>query len=50
MESDNENIPMLDARLEDVVTQDNELLEWLVNTGGITVDDLLEECKRELHR
>ena len=50
MESDNENIPMLDDMLEEVVTQDNELLERWVNTGGITVDDLLEECKRELYR
>ena len=38
MESDNENIPMLDD------------MEWFVNKCGITVYDLLDECKRELYR
>lgn len=45
MESDNENIPMLDDPLVEVNTQDNNLQLWWRNTYGITVNDLLEECK-----
>lgn len=48
MESDNENIPMLDDILAEVNTQDNNLQLWWRNTYGMTVDDLLEECKQEL--
>ena len=50
MESDNENIPMLDDPLVEVNTQDNNLQLWWRNTYGITVNDLLEECKLELCR
>ena len=50
MESDNENIPMLDDPLEEVNTQDDNLQLWWGDTDEMTVDDLLEECKRELHR
>lgn len=50
MQSDNENIPMLDDPLTEVNTQDDNLQLWLRNTDGMTVDDLLEKCKRELYR
>ena len=50
MESDNEIIPMLDDPLAEVNTQDANLQLWWGNTEGMTVDDLLEECKRELCR
>jgi hypothetical protein len=49
MQSDNENIPMLDDPLAEVNTQDNNLQLWWRNTDGMTVDDLLEECKQELN-
>lgn len=49
MQSDNENIPMLDDPLVEVNTQDNNLQLWWRNTDGMTVDDLLEECKQELN-
>lgn len=48
MESANENIPMLDDPLVEVNTQDGNLQLWWRNTDGMTVDDLLEECKQEL--
>ena len=50
-QSDNENIPMLDDPLAEVNTQDDNLQLWWRNTYGIgmTVDDLLEECKQELN-
>lgn len=48
MESCNENIPMLDDALAEVNTQDDNLLLWWRNIDGLTVDDLLEECKQEL--
>lgn len=48
MESDNENIPMLDDILAEVNTQDDNLQLWWRNTYGMTVNDLLEECKQEL--
>lgn len=50
MESDKENIPMLDDPLAEVNAQDDNLQLWWRNTDGITVDDLLEECKRESYR
>lgn len=48
MKSNNENIPMLDNALTEVNTQDGNLQLWWRNTDGMTVDDLLEECKQEL--
>ena len=48
MESDNENIPMLDDVLAEVNTQNYNLYLWWRNTECNTVDDLLEECKQEL--
>ena len=50
MESDKENIPMLDDPLAEVNTQDDNLQLWWSNTDEMTVDDLLEECKRESYR
>lgn len=49
MESCNENIPMLDDALAEVNTQDDNLQLWWRNTDGMTIDDLLEECKQELN-
>ena len=49
MQSDNENIPMLDDPLVEVNTQGDNLQLWWRNTDGMTVDDLLEECKQELN-
>ena len=49
IKSDNENIPMLDDVLAEVNTQDDNLQLWWRNTDGLTVDDLLEECKQELY-
>ena len=48
MESNNENIPMLDDVLAEVNTQDYNLYLWWRNTEWNTVDDLLQECKQEL--
>ena len=48
MESNNENIPMIDDVLAEVNTQDYNLYLWWRNTVYNTVDDLLEECKQEL--
>lgn len=50
MESDSEISPMLDDALAEVNTQDDNLQLWWENTDGMTVDDLLEECKQELCR
>lgn len=47
MQSDNENIPMLDDPLTEVNTQDDNLQLWWRNTDEMTVGDLLEECKQE---
>ena len=47
IENDNENIPMLDDPLAEVNTQDEKLQQWWRNTDGLTVNDLLEECKEE---
>lgn len=47
MENDDENIPMLDDPLAEVNTQDEKLQQWWRNTDGLTVNDLLEECKEE---
>lgn len=48
MESDNENIPMLDDPIAEVNTQDEELQLWWRNTNRLTVNNLVKECKREL--
>lgn len=48
MENDKEVIPMLDDPLAEINTQDDNLQLWWRNTDEMTVDDLLEECKREL--
>lgn len=49
IESDKEIIPMLDDPLAEVNTEDEELQLWWRNTDGLTVNDLLNECKRELN-
>lgn len=48
MESDKENIPMLDDALAEVNTQDESLHLWWRDTGCITVNDLYEKCKEGL--
>lgn len=48
MESENENIPMLDDALAEINTQDEKLHSWWRNTGYISVNDLYEECKQEV--
>lgn len=48
MESDNENIPMLDDVLAEVNTDDDTLYSWWRNTDGMTVNALVNECKRRL--
>lgn len=48
MQSDNENIPMLDDPITEINTQDKELQLWWENTRSLDVNDLVEECKREL--
>ena len=50
MQNDNENIPMLDDPLAEVNTQDDNLQLWWRNTYGMTVNDLLEECKQESNK
>lgn len=48
IDSDNENIPMLDDVLTSVDTDDDELHEWWRDTDGIIVNDLYKECKRKI--
>lgn len=48
MDSDNENIPMLDDALTEVNTDNDNLSLWWRNTGFITVNSLYEECKQKL--
>jgi len=48
MDSDNENIPMLDDALAEVNTENDELHVWWRDSDGISVNDLYEECKREI--
>ena len=48
IDSDNEIIPMLDDVLTAVDTDDDELHEWWRDSNGIIVNDLYEECKRQL--
>lgn len=50
MESDNENIPMLDDILAEVNTDDNSLHSWWRDADEMTVDDLMNECKRRVLR
>ena len=47
IDSDNENIPMLDDVLTSVDTDDDELHEWWRDKDGIIVNDLYKECKRK---
>lgn len=48
MDSDNENIPMLDDALAEINTDNENLHSWWRNTDYNTVNDLYEECKQEL--
>lgn len=48
MDSENENIPMLDDVLVEVNTDNENLHLWWRNTGYNTVNDLYEECKHEI--
>lgn len=48
MDSNNENIPMLDDVLVEVNTGYDELNDWWRDSDGISVDDLYEECKQEI--
>ena len=48
MESDNENIPMLDDTLIEVNTDNNDLHSWWRDSDGMTVNALVNECKRRL--
>lgn len=48
MDSDNENIPMLDDALAEVNTDNNELHMWWRDSDGISVNDLYEVCKKEI--
>lgn len=48
MDSDNENIPMLDDALAEINTDSENLYLWWRNTSYNTVNDLYEKCKQEL--
>ena len=48
MDSDNENIPMLDDALTEANTDSDNLNLWWRNTDYNTVNDLYEECKQEI--
>ena len=48
MDSDNENIPMLDDALAEVNTDSDNLNLWWRNTDYNTVNDLYDECKQEI--
>lgn len=48
MDSDNENIPMLDDTLVEINTDIENLHLWWRDTGYNTVNDLYEKCKQEL--
>ena len=48
IDSNNDNIPMLDDVLKAVDTDDNEVCTWWRDSNGIIVNDLYEECKRKL--
>ena len=48
MDSENENIPMLDDTLVEVNTDNENLHLWWSNIDYTTVNDLYEECKHEI--
>lgn len=48
MKSDNENIPMLDDVLAEVNTDDYSLHSWWRDADGMIVDDLVNECKKNI--
>ncbi len=48
MERDNENIPMLNDVLVEVNTDDDDLHSWWRDSNGMTVNALVNECKRKL--
>lgn len=50
MESDNENIPMLDDALAEINTDNDNLQSWWRDADGMTVDDLVNECKRKFKK
>lgn len=50
MESDNENIPMLDDVLAEVNTDNDNLYSWWRDADEMTVDDFMNECKRRVLR
>ena len=50
MESDNENIPMLDDVLAEINTDNDNLQSWWRDSYGMTVDDLVNECKRKFKK
>ena len=49
MESDNENIPMLDDVVVEINTKDTTLINWYAHTGEVQVYELLKECKYEIY-
>ena len=46
IESDNEKIPMLDDVLAEINTDNDNLQSWWRDSYGMTVDDLVNECKK----
>ncbi len=48
IDSDNENIPMLDDVIIAVNTNDEEISIWWSDTHGMIVNDLYKACKRKL--
>lgn len=48
MGGDNEHLPMLDDILAEVNTDDDNLQSWWRDLNEMTVDDLVNECKRKL--
>lgn len=46
MGSDNEHLPMLDDVLAEVNTDYDTLYSWWIDADGMTVDDLVNACKR----
>lgn len=50
MNSDNENIPMLDDVLVEINTDNENLYLWSKNTDYNTVNDLYKECKQKLYQ
>ena len=50
MGSDNEHLPMLDDVLAEVNTDDDNLKSWWRDLNRMTVDDLVNECKRKFKK